>query len=61
MRKLVYEIIIGDKEYRKSSKGVEDFPRYFEGQIFRMLKHRLDQSTDPLIRCILVEDLEIEN
>ena len=59
MRKLVYEIIIGDKEYKKSSKGIEDFAGYFEGQIMRMLEHRLDQSTDPYIKCYLVEDIDV--
>tara|TARA_R110000824_G_scaffold211026_1_gene396919 strand:+ start:609 stop:788 length:180 start_codon:yes stop_codon:yes gene_type:complete len=59
MRKLVYEIIIGDIEYKKSSKGIEDFAEYFEGQILRMLANRLDQSTDPYIKCYLIEDIDV--
>jgi len=61
MRKLTYEIIIGDAEFRRANNGIETFPVYFEGQIKRMLHHRLDKSTDPTIRCKLIEDSSTES
>ena len=61
MRKLTYEIIIGEREIRKANKGVEEFPDYFQKQILRMLKQRLDMSSDPLIQCKLIEYSSIES
>ena len=59
MRKLTYTITIGDAEFKRANNGVEAFPVYFEGQIKRMLHHRIDKSTDPAIDCKLIEDSTI--
>ena len=61
MHKLVYTIVISDREYEKASKGILDFEKYFEGQIYRMLRHRLDLGATPTIECSLTSYEKIEN
>ena len=61
MRKSTYTIVVSDKEYEKACKGEQDFAEYFEGQIVRMLRHRIDVGANPTIECSLIGNMKTEN